>query len=126
MKLFTSLGLAVISLCISLIQEQIGRSAAIALGVKHQIVEIDQVEIIPRRKDFLTSDENPEDFCTSQETAAFPVPKELNLPGETDNKENEDENENENENENEDENESEDESEDSPMTNAKKHHLFGH
>ena len=50
-------GLAVISLCLSLIQEQVGRSAVIALGIKGEVIEMDVVEIIPRKNDFLNSDE---------------------------------------------------------------------
>ena len=113
--IFCILGLAVISLCISLIQEQIGRSAAIAMGVTHQVIEIDVVEIIPRRKNFLTSDETPEDFegegVTIDPMAAvtIPVTGEPNLPGEIDDKNEEDEEEDE---EDEDGEEDEDEEED--------------
>ena len=102
-------GLAVISLCISLIQEQIGRSAAIAMGVQHHVIELDVVEIIPRRNNFLTSDETPEDIAEENNTtvvAAAVVPgdagEDSNLPGEVDDDDN-DEDENEDEEEDEDE-----------------------
>ena len=55
-------GVAVISLCLSLIQEQVGRSAVIALGIKGEVIEMDVVEIIPRKHDFLNSDE-PAKVC---------------------------------------------------------------
>ena len=78
-----------ISLCISLIQEQIGRSAAIAMGVQHHVIELDVVEIIPRRNNFLTSDETPEDIAEENNTTVIaggavvvPDGEESNLPGE--------------------------------------------
>ena len=102
--IFLFSGLAVISLCISLIQEQIGRSAAIAMGVQHHVIELDVVEIIPRRNNFLTSDETPEDIAEENNTtvvAAAVVPdpgEDSNLPGEVgDEDEEEDENEDEDE-----------------------------
>lgn len=42
-------GLAVLSLCISLIQEQISKKAARALHGKVEVVEMDRIEIIPKR-----------------------------------------------------------------------------
>ena len=127
--MFLIAGLALITLCISLIQEQIGRSAAIALGVKNLVIEIDEVEIIPRRKNFLTSNETPEDISAGTTTAAVavvPIPdvdgdndeiEETGIPGEVneeDNEENEgDEEDKEEENEEkEDEEDDEDEDED--------------
>ena len=48
------------------------------MGVTHQVIEIDVVEIIPRRKNFLTSDETPEDFegegVTIDPMAAVAIP----------------------------------------------------
>ena len=131
--MFLIAGLALITLCISLIQEQIGRSAAIALGVKNLVIEIDEVEIIPRRKNFLTSNETPEDISAGTTTAAVavvPIPdvdgdndeiEETGIPGEVNEEDNEEDNqENEGDEENkevdneekEDEDEEEDEEED--------------
>lgn len=116
--LYCAIGLAVISLCISLIQEQIGRSAAIAMGVQHHVIELDIVEIIPRRNNFLTSDETPEDIAEENNTTVIaggavvvPGGEESNLPGEVGDDKDEDEDENEDEDEDE-EGEDEDEDED--------------
>ena len=96
--IFLFSGLAVISLCISLIQEQIGRSAAIAMGVQHHVIELDIVEIIPRRNNFLTSDETPEDIAEENNTTVIaggavvvPDGEESNLPGEVGDDKDEDE-----------------------------------
>ena len=125
--MFLIAGLALITLCISLIQEQIGRSAAIALGVKNLVIEIDEVEIIPRRKNFLTSNETPEDISAGTTTAAVavvPIPdvdgdndeiEETGIPGEVneeDNEEDNEDNEGDEEEKEEDNEEKEDEEED--------------
>ena len=85
---FVFVGLAVISLCLSLIQEQVGRSAVIALGIKGEVIEMDVVEIIPRRKDFLNSDEpakvdNDDKSDSVLVVSAVPVSNEQpDIPGE--------------------------------------------
>ena len=120
--MFLIAGLALITLCISLIQEQIGRSAAIALGVKNLVIEIDEVEIIPRRKNFLTSNETPEDISAGTTTAVAVVPipevdgdndeiEETGIPGEVDEEDNEEDND-ENEGDEEDKEEDNEEKED--------------
>ena len=101
-------GLAVISLCISLIQEQVGRSAAIALGIKGEVIEMDEVEIVPRIPNFLESDQTGQEEDVA-ERVTVPVATgvvEPTIPGEA--KVDDDE-----ENENEDEEESDEDEEDS-------------
>ncbi len=44
-----SLGVALISMCVSLIQEQAARSAALAMGVHKEVIEMDIVVIVKRR-----------------------------------------------------------------------------
>lgn len=83
--LYCGIGLAVIQLSISLIQEQLGRSAAIALGVKAEVIEMEVVEITPRRPDFLHEDDLPEPEKEPPAAAAAVVAvvdSEPNLPGE--------------------------------------------
>ena len=85
---FVFVGLAVISLCLSLIQEQVGRSAQIALGIKGEVIEMDVVQIIPRKHDFLNSDEpaksdNDPEGEPVVVVGAIPVSNEQpNIPGE--------------------------------------------
>lgn len=101
-------GLAVISLCISLIQEQVGRSAAIALGIKGEVIEMDEVEIVGRIPNFLESDQTGQEEDVA-ERVTVPVATgvvEPTIPGEA--KVDDDE-----ENENEDEEESDEDEEDS-------------
>ena len=89
-------GLAVISLCISLIQEQVGRSAAIALGIKGEVIEMDEVEIVGRIPNFLESDQTGQEEDVA-ERVTVPVATgvvEPTIPGEAkvdDDEENEDE-----------------------------------
>jgi hypothetical protein len=42
-------GVALISMCVSLIQEQAARSAALAMGLKKEVIEMDVVVIVKRR-----------------------------------------------------------------------------
>ena len=87
---FLILGLALVSMCISLIQEQVARQAALMAGTQDEVVELDVIEIVPRRPNFFETD------SPSQEVAAVPnvVPDTvsltedrpetaLTLPGET-------------------------------------------
>ncbi len=112
--IYCAIGLAVISLCLTLIQEQVGRSAAIALGIKGEVVEMDVVEIVPRRPDFLNSDEpakieNAEDNNESDIPVVAPV---ASLPGESDEIEDEEEEDEDEEEEEEDEDEDDEDGED--------------
>lgn len=42
-------GVALISMCVSLIQEQAARSAALAMGLKKEVIEMDVVVVVRRR-----------------------------------------------------------------------------
>ena len=109
-------------MCISLIQEQVARQAALAAGTKDEVIELDVIEIVPRQKDFfgtkgepivdavvvpnVDSDDLPLDEDTPETTGA--------LPGETiDNgeAENDDDEEDKDEEDEDDEDEGDDESE---------------
>jgi len=50
---YCAVGLALVSMCISLIQEQVARQAALMAGSKDEVIELDVIEIVPRRKKFL-------------------------------------------------------------------------
>ena len=105
-------GLAVISLCISLIQEQVGRSAAIALGIKGEVIEMDEVEIVPRIPNFLESDQTGQEEDVA-ERVTVPVATGLvepTIPGEA---KVDDDEENENEEESDEDEEDSEEEEDS-------------
>ena len=107
-------GLAVISLCISLIQEQVGRSAAIALGIKGEVIEMDEVEIVPRIPNFLESDQTGQEEDVA-ERVTVPVATgvvEPTIPGEA-KVDDDDENENAEEEEYDEDEEDSEEEEDS-------------
>lgn len=105
--IYCSIGLAVLSLCISLIQEQISKKAARALHGKVEVVEMDRIEIIPKRiniqgdvdaiphddKAGLIDAEVPMDEIDNEDEASVPMdlenennsrPSSGKLPGETD------------------------------------------
>ena len=42
-------GVALIPMCVSLIQEQAARSAALAMGLKKEVIEMDVVVVVRRR-----------------------------------------------------------------------------
>ena len=45
---YLSIGLALIAMCISLIQEQAARTANSAVGKKSEVIELDQIQIVAR------------------------------------------------------------------------------
>ena len=51
-KLLFFIGVALISMCVSLIQEQAARSAALAMGLQKEVIEMDVVLIVERRRRF--------------------------------------------------------------------------
>merc|ERR1719273_1043216 len=53
---YCGIGLALVSMCISLIQEQVARQSAMMLGLSDEVIELDNVEITPRQKDFLNTE----------------------------------------------------------------------
>jgi len=46
-------------MCISLIQEQVARQSALMMGISDEVVELDQIEIVPRQKNFLGNEDSP-------------------------------------------------------------------
>ena len=51
--LYCSLGLAILSLCVSLIQEQISMKAARVLNGKEEKIEMDKVEVVERKNNVM-------------------------------------------------------------------------
>ena len=49
---YLSIGLALIAMCISLIQEQAARTANSAVGKKSEVIELDQIQIVARNSNW--------------------------------------------------------------------------
>ena len=72
--MYCGIGLALISMCIALIQEQVARSASAALGITEESAELDKVQIVPRCTHFFDS-RNQDDGLAEVDGA---------IPGQTD------------------------------------------
>ena len=100
----------------SLIQEQVSRQSAAMLGITDEVIELDNVEIVPRQKDFLGIEESKAENTSAAvilpETPATPEDRPATagtIPGETILNDEEEEDESGGEEEGEEEDEAEDE-----------------
>merc|ERR1719367_872510 len=60
---YCGIGLALVSMCISLIQEQVARQANLMAGSKDEVIELDVIEIVPRRPNFFEIEEKVPDIA---------------------------------------------------------------